>query len=243
MNATNVVVYPSMLPWWPGPFITCDFDLNDAKPGSRDLTVTNPDGGFGTLEKALTVQPAITAITPDNAGSGNANVPVTITGLNYKPGATVKLTMKDRAAINATNVVVTTHAYSAFITCDFDLTGATAHAWNVVVTNPDGSTVKLANAFTVNPRPYIDAYTPKSARTGTGLSVKLTGHNFSSSAKVKLIMAGKPDIVATNVRATTSYTVLTFNLALTGAATGKWTIVVTNPDGGRNDGVAFTVNP
>jgi hypothetical protein len=90
--------------------------------------------------------PTVTAITP---GTGRNTGPVSITnvrGSNFQRGASVKLTRTGQPDISATTVSVLS---GSRITCDFDLTGATTGAWNVVVTNPDTRSAKLPNAFTV----------------------------------------------------------------------------------------------
>src|SRR5215475_10872343 len=64
-----------------------------AATGGRDLTVTNPNGGSGTLTGAFSVAVpsiAITSATP-NQGAPGATVPVTITGSGFAAGTTVAL--------------------------------------------------------------------------------------------------------------------------------------------------------
>ncbi len=89
----------------------------------------------------------LTSITP-TSGNDNGTVHITnLAGSNFQAGATVKLTRSGQSDINATNVVVVS---SSQITCDFDLTGAAAGQWNVVVTNPDSQSGTLPNGFTVS---------------------------------------------------------------------------------------------
>jgi hypothetical protein len=221
--------------------ITCKFTFTGAPVGKWSVVVTNSDGGFGMLTDGFTVNPlpTVISITPDEAGTGVNPAHVTISGTNFVSGATVKLTRTGSTAKTATNVAVSASA----ITCDFNLTVAATGAWNAVVTNTDGGIGTLTNGFKVNAHPVVDSITPNNARTGTrAVSVKLSGHNYVQGATVKLTRTGQPDIEATNVQVLIS-TTLTFNLDLTGTAIGKWSVVVTNPDKGRNDGIGFTVNP
>jgi uncharacterized repeat protein (TIGR01451 family) len=104
---------------------------------------------FGTTAPA----PTVTSITP-NTGLDTGIVSITnLVGTNFQSGATVKLTKSGESDINATNVNV---ASDTQITCDLDLTGATAGQWNVVVTNPDAQSGTLSNGFTVTAAPAPD---------------------------------------------------------------------------------------
>jgi hypothetical protein len=111
--------------------------------------------GFATRETSYKPQlivefqepePRVYSITPDN---GNIDEVVHITnlaGANFQTRAAVKLTKLGEADINGTNVDVVS---ASKITCDLDLTGATAGAWDVVVTNPDSESGTLRGGFTV----------------------------------------------------------------------------------------------
>ncbi|MCX6691495.1 MAG: hypothetical protein NTW33_05435 [Methanoregula sp.] len=130
--------------------IICTFALPlDAAVGSWNVVVTNPSGESGTLATGFTIKnpaPTISSIYPTSNVTG---LPVTITnlaGTNFQTGATVKL-MKGSTPIQATNVVVVS---ATQITSVFDLTGADAGTWNVMVTNPDSQSVTLSPGFTVS---------------------------------------------------------------------------------------------
>jgi LPXTG-motif cell wall-anchored protein len=105
-------------------------------------------GSTGTLSGGQTVTPAPTAtsITPNAAvNTGTVNI-TNLAGTGFLTGAAVQLQKNGQNPIGATSVVVVTESQ---ITCNFDLTGALAGAWNVVVINPDTQTATLANGFTV----------------------------------------------------------------------------------------------
>ncbi len=86
----------------------------------------------------------------------------------------------------------------------------------------------------------IDPASGTNEETVTG--VQITGTGFLDGATVKLARTNLPDIAATNV-VVDSDTQITCDLDLTGAATGTWDVVVTNPDdpGGRPDASASGV--
>jgi PKD repeat protein len=239
IDATNTVVVSDTQ-------ITCDFDLTGAATGDWDVVVTNPDSQSGTLPGGFTVEPGrplVYGITPD---SGTNDGPVHITdlaGANFQTGAMAKLSKAGETDIDATNIVVVSDAQ---ITCDFDLTSAVTGTWDVVVTNSDSQSGTLPGGFTVTsvtPPPQVDSITPDSG-TNDGLVhiTDLAGANFQTGAAVQLSRAGETDIDATSV-VVVSDAQTTCDFDLTGAATGAWDVVVTNPDSQSGTLPAgFTVN-
>ncbi len=78
--------------------------------------------------------------------------------------------------------------------------------------------------------PTVTAIAPASSTNEEALTgVQITGTDFEDGATVSLRKLGHPDIAATNV-VVVSDTQITCDLDLTGAATGTWDVVVTNPD-------------
>ncbi len=150
INATSVVRVSASQ-------ITCDFDLTGAATGTWNVVVTNPDAQSGTLPDGFTVNPAagtptVSSITPNEANNSGVVHITNLAGSNFQSGATVKLTKSGQSDINATSVV---RVSSSQITCDFDLTGATAGRWNVVVTNPGDLSGQLTNGFTVKGKVFL----------------------------------------------------------------------------------------
>ena len=122
------------------------------------------------------------------------------------------------------------------ITSSFNLTGAAAGKYNVVVANPGSPPGILAGSVTITaplPPPRITGISPSG---GTGSTVvritDLAGSNFNTTVtpSVKLNRTGFADIIATNVSALRS-TQLICRFDLTGQEAGSWNVVVTNPDG------------
>jgi hypothetical protein len=89
----------------------------------------------------------VTAITP-TVGPNNTNKAsiTNLAGTGFVATPTVKITKAGESDINATNVVLVT---TIKLTCDFNLTGATAGDWTVRVTNPDTSYAELTDGFAV----------------------------------------------------------------------------------------------
>jgi len=212
--------------------ITCTFSIpSGATTGLRNVVVTNPDTQSGTLTNGFMVMdpaPTVTSILPV---SGNRGWPVSITNLggsNFLSGATVKLTRTGYSDIIATGVAVVS---STQITCTFDLNGAAAGQWNVVVTNPDAQSGTLTNGFTVNSlAPTLSSRSPTRGERGWPVDVTFTGNLFQPGATCQLTLAGQPDIVATNVNVA-SPTSMTCTFDLLDVTAGTWDVVVTNTDG------------
>jgi hypothetical protein len=80
------------------------------------------------------------------------------------------------------------------------------------------------------PAPTVTSITPNSGfYTETVHITDLSGSNFQSGATVNLMKSGEDPITATNTTVVSTSTI-TCDLDLTGAATGWWDVVVTNPD-------------
>ncbi len=105
--------------------------------------------GFGRLHlgdpDVVDDAPVVAQIEPDS-GADTGVTHVTLTGAYFADGATVNLQRVGEADILATNVDV---VMTTTITCEFDLTGATRGAWNVIVTNPDERSGQMSDGFTV----------------------------------------------------------------------------------------------
>ncbi len=95
--------------------------------------------------------PTVSGIAP-GSGLNTGTVGITdLSGTGFAEGATVKLTKTGQPDIAGTDVAVVS---TSQITCSFDLSGAAAGEWNVVVTNPDGQSGTLADGFAVQ-SPYV----------------------------------------------------------------------------------------
>jgi hypothetical protein len=113
--------------------------------GTRDVTVTNPNGGSGTLAGGFTVVATITvsSVAP-NQGAQGAAVSVTITGTGFAAGATVSVS---GTGITASSVMVTS---ATQITATLTIAGGAAlGARDVTVTTSGGGTATLTGGFTV----------------------------------------------------------------------------------------------
>jgi hypothetical protein len=141
---------------------------------------------------------------------------VTITGTGFLSNPTVKF-----GSVSATNVSATATSITAT---------APAHAAgkvDVVITNTDGQSATLAQAFTYAlPGPTISSVSPNSGPTTGGTPVTITGTNFESDATVTFGALPATNVVVVSPTSITASTPL-------GPATTQQLVVdvsVTNPD-------------
>lgn len=208
---------------------------DDAVPGTRTITVTNPDGGVGTCACfTVTPRPLTTSVTPPTGGLGKANVPVRVSGTGIQNGAMVSF---------GPDVVVTTITRNGDgLDVTLDLRNALLGAHPVTVTNPDGGWADCACEFTVHHVPTVTAVTPPSRGAGAvRQAVTLTGTHFTDAATVAFgdpgITVAESDVVdATRIDAVVSIA--------SGVSPGARNVTVTNADTGQSVtcGGCFTVN-
>jgi hypothetical protein len=123
--------------------------LDPSEPGQDaqvyDIRVQNSNENDGTLADALTVvpPPEILSIDPDNGPAGSP-VDVTLTGTGFRDGMTI--TLDANPPVEGQDVTV---ASSTEATATFDLEGVEPGTYSVTVTNTDGCSFTLEDAFTV----------------------------------------------------------------------------------------------
>ena len=139
--------------------------------------------GFATVVITTPVaKPVLASIAPVSGVQG-ASVPVTLTGSNFSPGATIAI---GGAGVSVANVTVVS---SARITATLVIAPTAATGSHSVTVTTSGGT-SAAQSFTVNaapaPKPTLSSLAPNAARRGATVTVTLTGMNFTSPATVKV---------------------------------------------------------
>ena len=210
-----------------------------ASVGSRDVTVTNPDGGSSICSGCFAVNaaPTITApLAPDSLAAGATHWHISVTGTGFQSGLTASL--GSGVTVHDTGVSPTGLGLSLDISVS---NGAAPGPRNLTVTNPDGGVVTCVACFTVNPKPSISTLSPNQLPRGTsGASVIVTGAGFRPGATVGFSGTGVTAEVISF-----SPTALTLSLSITPSASTGWrSAIVRNPDGGVvSKGNAFRVLP
>ncbi|MFA4875941.1 MAG: hypothetical protein WC586_00880 [Methanoregula sp.] len=174
--------------------------------------------------KTSGIAPSVLAISPDTA-SKDTIVSVTITGYNFQDGATVMLLQPGYTPVKATAVSVSSEKS---IDCTFNLAGIDKGSMNLIVTNPDGQSDTMLNAFTVSVAgPIISSVYPGSLRAGETRQIVIYGQNFRDLFKVTLTQ-GSAVLDCTNP-VFLDTTKLYCDLAIPAdAKTGFWNLMVIN---------------
>ncbi len=182
--------------------------------GTGNVVVTDTSGRTGSIFSAYRYAnaPTLSSVSPSTsplAGGGT----ITLTGSGFQSNATVSLNGADCTGV------------SVFSSTSLDCTArsSTAGTGNVVVTNPDGQTATLSNAFTYQPAPILTGISPVAGALGGGTLVTLTGSNFMAGAAVRF---GTTNCNAENVISSNTMTCVT-----AARSSGTVTVKVTNLDG------------
>ena len=201
----------------------------------QSATVTVTSGaisGSTTVARGTVNNPIVSSVFP-SSGQRGETLNVTITGLNFLPGASVSF--EQGIAVNSVSFISSTQLV-VNITIDQNARIET-QGRTVTVTNPDGSSGSLADAFLVitpgaAPSPQITSVSiPSSAlRDPTSITFTVNGTNFQNGAVVGFSPGG---IVVNNVtfNSSTQLTV-TFTVDITVTAGTSFDVTVINPDGG-----------
>ena len=246
ITATSVTVISSTN-------LTCTITLpaGSASAGLWDVVVRNADGQSGTKTAAFTMTNPIqalslTGITPSSGIAGTSGLAVNLTGTGFVMGTspTVWLTKTGASNITVTGVTVISPT-NILGNLPLPAPSATsAGQWNVVVTNTNGQSATLTNAFTVtNPAPTVTGVNPATGVAGTQLpSVSITGENFvkDTTPSIWLAKTGEDNINATDV-VVVSPTQITCAILLTpykNTIPGQWDLFVKNADGQSGSKIA-----
>ncbi len=154
ITATSVNVVSSTL-------ISCTLSLpSNTTAGSWDVVVTNPSGQYGIYTNLFIIHGSanptatttssggigITSIDPTFVAASNTYLPITVFGSNFQNGLTAKLTRSGNSDIVATTISRTD---TTQMRCFFTIPKLSQGTWSLVLTNTDGSTGILEDAFDV----------------------------------------------------------------------------------------------
>ena len=180
--------------------------------GLVDVVVTGPDsqvGGTFAGGFEYVGPPTVTSLTPS---SGHYDTEVTITGSGFRNDCTITFGGETKEAAVITDTTITVYAPSH-----------TAGLVDVVVTNADGQSGTLANAFTYVPAPTLAYVEPNAGPVEGGTAVTIQGTGFQTGAIVTFDSTEATGVVVVNP---------TTIAAVTPASTeGKVDVAVFNPDG------------
>jgi hypothetical protein len=209
-----------------------------AATGDHDLTVTT-SGGSATKTAAFNVHSdfQVVSVNPPGRPQGFDGL-AAINGAGFTGTPTVSITP-------GTDLIVGTVAIESAAKLKFQIkVGANADttAHRDVSVTQGGTTKTCTGCFTVGKNPTVVSITPNAASGGAPASITaITGTDFVAGAVPTLEQAGQQSIAMTETNVESS-TKISGTFDLTNAGPGKWSVRVTNVDGG-NDILddAFTV--
>jgi hypothetical protein len=122
---------------------TVNGETNTANNSSQTTSTVNPVSGG---------QPTITSISPTTLKTGETNTSFTIMGTNFVVGATVSFQSGTGPAPTASAVTVSASGTIITATVTVPTGGPPRNrVWDLKVTNPNGQSAVLSQAFTVTP--------------------------------------------------------------------------------------------
>lgn len=188
-----------------------------------------------TVNRATTSEPLVNSVRPSSGAPGQT-LSVTIRGANFQPGATASF--GQGIAVNRVNFV-NSGTLIANITIDPGAQITTAGR-TVTVTNPDGGSGSLADAFLVTtpgslPPPFISSVNPPSNGTrGVAFTITITGTDFQPGAVVGFAPGGITINSTTFVSSTQIDVNITVATVPTVPLNTPFDVSVINPDGGTD---------
>jgi len=118
-----------------GPVVVCDWEGTASNGVAFTVTGSGPPP----------TSPTVTSVSPSEADN-SGTVALSVSGSNFVSGCQVTLGKSGMATVQATGESLVD---AGRVDCNVDLTGVTAGACDIVVTNTDSSAAKLAGGFTV----------------------------------------------------------------------------------------------
>ncbi len=195
-----------------GAVMRCSTDSTGAQADDMSMRSSiTPDGRYVTFYSYAT-----NLVADDTNGDSDVFLKDTQTGETLRCSTT---TAGDQA---------TGGSYNPWVSADGTFVAFESTAADLVAGDTNGYQDIFRKEFT--PPPTVTAIDPTCSTNEEALTgVVVTGTGFLDGATVKLARTNLPDIAATNV-VVDSDTQITCDLDLTGAATGTWDVVVTNPN-------------
>ncbi len=154
--------------------------------------------GVFTVNAAVSTAPTITTVSPSN-GSTAGGTTVTIKGTNFATGATVKLGGRDVLNVNVVDATTIT-----FVTPLGPTSELATRPQDITVTNPDGQTVTMSQAFSYFvPAPAINSMSPSVGVLTGGTIVTIKGVGFTTAVVTTVTFSGAPGTNVTVLDAVT----------------------------------------
>lgn len=212
-----------------------------AVAGVRDVEITNTDGQRTVCEACLTITPApaFVSLSPNVVGQGAQSRAVTLVGAEFQPAMTaaffVPASTTDMGGIVVSSLTIPEPGVAHLVLNAADRGDTSPVTRDLVLTNPDGGTLRVPEALVLNPEPTVSSLTPATL-DGNATSEKLvvTGANLAAAPTFAFSGSGvtvndyTPDAATAATKGVLDVTVAP------GASVGGRTLTIQNPDGGRS---------
>jgi len=209
-----------------------------AAPGTYTVQVNNPDGGKsanGAFNVSVSA-PAISAISPSGLAATLGSQTLTLSGSGFQAGLVVTLGLPGGGSLTIPGAQVgSVSAVSFQVVAIFALPGT----YTLQVSNPDGGKSNVASFQVSAGAPAITSVAPQNPAIGNQV-LTVTGSGFEPGLTVTLGLPGGGFSTISGVQIG-SVTAGSFQVAVTLAAAGAYTLQVNNPDGGKSSPFTFGV--
>jgi hypothetical protein len=216
-------------------------------PGTYDVQVTNP-AARGSLSDTLpggfrvTVDPEILGVEPlTGIGAGARGAVVTISSAGFGAGTSVRIGTggaQDPAITLTSGFRANADGDGGTVTINVADTAVPGFR-DVTLTSPNGFTSGCPTCrVMINPPPVVASVSPALGVGSSGMSLTVSGGNFALVAATVTLPTG----VTGACTVTNGSTIACANVAVApGVLPGSYSVIVTNPDGGRGSG-SLTIN-
>jgi hypothetical protein len=177
---------------------------------------------------------SVASVSPSTVAQGRTGASFTVTGSGFSAtgGAPV-------VSVSGTGVTVvsTTLVSSTQVTTKLTIAGNAPVGTRTLTVSQGPGGVDKANCtcLTIVNRPSITSFTPAAASNTGVVNMTVSGSHFVTGALISLLHQNQATMVSAASTVNPQGTTITAPIDLTGAPPGlKWSVVVTNPDGGKN---------
>lgn len=206
----------------------------NAEPGPSTIEVVA--NGIASKPFAITVGtiPAVTAVTPNSASAGSADLPIEVDGSDYLSGAQIVF-QNGSTSTNLATTFVSADKLTATIPAG--LLAAPGSA-DVYVANPL-QLLSNKEPFTIsNPLPVMGAVSPAYTNKGAAATLTITGSGFDVASVANFVSGGKTTPLATSFVSSAKITAV-LPASLAGVA-GAYAIDVSSPTPGGGTSASST---
>ncbi|MFH1714776.1 MAG: IPT/TIG domain-containing protein [Elusimicrobiota bacterium] len=206
-------------------------DTNTVTVGSRDITITNPDGTTGIGKGVFTITEPLTIIktVPTDLGKGAVQKTISVYGRGFVEGA--QITFDGSNGINLIGSPKYISAEQIDLTVSLDNPAVYVGFSTMTVTNPNMDSYTTNRVFKVTDAPVVNAIS-QGAAFGQGAAnqtVVITGANYVVGNTTVTFAGLGGGVIVRNTQVNASSNTITLTIDVSNNATiGKRDIIVTS---------------